>query len=164
MIDELRAAFRGLSLRRLCSILGVRRISVYERPGRLERDPHGVALRDGSERVVPAFPGYGYRRMTHALRRDGRVVDHRRVLRRMREEWLLRHWRRPFVPTTGPRHRLATDPNPLPGQGLTSPDRARVADISYVPLPTAFVYRASVLDARLGRGAGWELSRGSPPT
>ena len=47
-----------------------------------------------------AFPGYGYRRVTHALARDGWTVNHKRVLRVMREESRLCQLKRRFVPTT----------------------------------------------------------------
>ena len=160
MIDELRMAFPELSLRRLCAILGVSRSWVYERRGRPERAPEDLALRDAVERVVLAFPGYGYRRVTHALRREGRIVNHKRVLRVMREDSLLCQLQRRFVATTASRHGLATYPNLLAGRVLTAPDQAWVADITYVRLPTAFVYLACILDAWSRRCVGWELSRG----
>jgi putative transposase len=52
-------------------------------PAKLEE---AVALRDAIEQLILDFPGYGYRRVTHALQRDGWKVNHKRVLRIMREE------------------------------------------------------------------------------
>ncbi len=40
-------------------------------------------LRDRIERIVLAYPGYGYRRVTHQLRRESFRVNHKRVLRVM---------------------------------------------------------------------------------
>ena len=97
-----------------------------------ERD---VALRDAVERIVRAFPGYGYRRVTKALAREGWVVNHKRVLRVMRQESLLCQLRRHFVVTTDSAHALRTYPNLTAGFAPTGPDQPWVADITYVRLP-----------------------------
>ena len=38
-------------------------------------------LRDRIEQVVEEYPRYGYRRVTHHLRREGFKVNHKRVSR-----------------------------------------------------------------------------------
>ncbi len=63
-----------------------------------------VALRDAIEQIILDFAGYGYRRVTHALQRDGWKVNHKRVLRIMREESLLCQIKRHFVQTTDSHH------------------------------------------------------------
>jgi HTH-like domain len=45
-----------------------------------------VTLRDAIEQIILNFSGSGYRRVTHALQRAGWQVNHKRVLRIMREE------------------------------------------------------------------------------
>lgn len=109
--------------------------------------------------IVLAFPGYGYRRVTHALHRAGWPVNHKRVLRVMREESLLCHLQRHFVVTTDSLHGFRTDPNRLAEAVLTRIDQAWVADITYIRLPTTFVYFACLLDAFSRRCVGWQLSR-----
>jgi putative transposase len=116
-------------------------------------------LRDAIERLVLAFPGYGYRRVTKALQRDGWDVNHKRVLRVMRQESLLCQLERRFVRTTDSAHALRTYPNLLADLVPVRPDQAWVADLTYIRLPTAFAYLACVLDAWSRRCVGWELSR-----
>jgi len=70
----------------------------YEKRGSEEKAIEDVELRDAIERIVLEFPGYGYRRVTQALRREGWVVNHKKVLRVMREESLLCQLKRRFVP------------------------------------------------------------------
>jgi len=70
-------------------------------------------LRDAIERVVLASPGYGYRRVTTALQRDGWDVNHQRILRVMRRESLLCQRKRRFVATTDARHGCRAYPNLL---------------------------------------------------
>ncbi len=146
-------------MRRLCALLDVGRGWYYERPTTPTRAERDVALRDAIERIVLEFPGYGYRRVTRALAREGWAVNHKRVLRVMRREALLCQLRRCFVATTDSGHGLRTYPNLLTGCALTGPDQAWVADITYVRLPTAFAYLACVLDAWSRRRVGWHLSR-----
>jgi hypothetical protein len=70
-----------------------------------------VALRDAIEQIILEFSGYGYRRVPHALQRVGWKINHKRVLRIMREESLLCHLRRHFVQTTDSHHLYPVYPN-----------------------------------------------------
>jgi putative transposase len=157
MMPALAAAFPQTSIRQLCGLLGVSRSWLYARePSPVAAD--AVALRDAIERIVLACPGYGYRRVTHQLRRDGWTVNAKRVLRVMREEMLLCHVKRRFVATTDSRHGLGGYPNLLRERILTGPNQAWVADITYIRLPTTFCYLAAILDGYSRRVVGWELS------
>ena len=81
MIAQARRVYPELSVRRLSALLGVGRSWYYERPERPPQAERDVALCDAIERIVLAFPGYGYRRVTKALQREGWAVNHKRVLR-----------------------------------------------------------------------------------
>jgi putative transposase len=158
MIADIRQS-PELSIRKVCQLLGINRAWLYARatlPTQAERD---LELRDAIEQVVLEFPGYGYRRVTKALQRDGWIVNHKRVLRVMCQEALLCVLKRSFVATTDSAHGYRTYPNLLNGLELTGLDQAWVADITYVKLPTSFVYLACVLDAFSRRCIGWQLSK-----
>jgi transposase InsO family protein len=157
MIAAMREAHPELALRRLCELVGTSRTWYYARPSaEAARD---TALRDAIERLVLAFPGYGSRRVTKALQRAGWTVNHKRVLRVMRQESLLCQLERRFVVTTDARHALQTYPNLLTGTTVTGPDQVWVADLPYIRLPTTFAYLAGLLDAWSRRCVGWRLSR-----
>jgi len=84
-----------------------------------------IALRDEIERIILEFPGYGYWRVTHELHRRDQPVNHKRVLRIMREESLLCHLKKHVVvETTDSRHRFPVYPNRLADVVLTAPDQA----------------------------------------
>jgi transposase InsO family protein len=117
-----------------------------------------VLLRDAIERIVLDHPGYGYRRVTAELRRQAWAVNHKRVLRIMRQEARLCQIQRTWVTTTDSRHGLTVYPNLLTGLELPRPNQAWVADLTYVRVPTTFVYLACVLDAWSRRCVGWQLS------
>ena len=120
---------------------------------------HDTAVRDVIQRVALANSRRrGYRYITHQLRRDGIVVNHKRVLRLMRQDNLLCLRRKPFVPqTTDSRHDWEIVPNLARGLRLTQPDQLWVADITYIRLQEEFVYLAVILDAFSRRVVGWAL-------
>lgn len=151
--------FPSLSVRQLCDLLDINRAWYYAHAKAVPQAERDVALRDAIERIVLEFPGYGYRRVTAQLHRQAWDVNHKRVLRVMRQEALLCELRRNWVATTDSRHSLSIYPNLLAGQELSRPNQAWVADITYIRLPTAFVYLACVLDAWSRRCVGWQLSR-----
>lgn len=159
MIATMHDAHPALSIRRLCALTGTGRTWYHTHPTPEAVAARDTALRDAIEQIILVFPGYGYRRVTHALRRDGWTVNHKRVLRVMRQESLLCQLQRGFVVTTRSGHGLPTYPNLLLDHPLTGPNQAWVADITYIHLPTTFVYLACVLDAWSRRCVGWHLSR-----
>lgn len=156
MITELRQEHPEASIRRLCQVAAVNRSWFYAHPESEKRD---LVLRDAIEEIILAFPGYGYRRVTHALARDGWSVNHKRVLRVMREESLLCCLKRSFVPTTDSQHGYRRSPNLIKDLVIDRPDVVWSADITYIRLPSAFVYLATLLDGCSRRCVGWELSR-----
>lgn len=155
MIAVAQTTYPDLSIRRLCAAVGTGRTWWYTRPS-AERD---TTLRDAIERIVLDFPGYGYRRVTKTLQRDAWEINHKRVLRVMREESLLCHLERRFVRTTDSTHALRTYPNLLADLVPNRLDQAWVADLTSIRLPTTFAYLACVLDAWSRRCVGWTLSR-----
>lgn len=159
MITGAHMAYPDLSIRQLCATVGAGRTWWYTRPSADEIEERDTALRDAIERIVLEFPGYGYRRVTKALQREAWDVNHKRVLRVMRNEALLCQLERRFIRTTDSAHALRTYPNLLSGMVLARPDQAWVADITYIRLPTTFAYLACVLDAWSRRCVGWQLSR-----
>ena len=121
--------------------------------------PVEMEIRDQLQKIALESPAYGYRRVTHELRHRGFDINHKRVLRMMREDNLLCVRRRAFVVTTDSRHHLPVYPN-LAGQMVpTAINQLWVADITYIRLRTEFIYLAVVLDAFSRRVIGWALGR-----
>jgi putative transposase len=96
--------------------------------------------------------------VTKALQRAGWPVNHKRVLRIMREEALLCQLKRRWVPTTDSRPGLTTYPNLLQREVMRL-NQVWVADITYIRLPRSFAYLAAILDACSRKVIGWALSR-----
>jgi len=143
----------------LCQMTGVSRAGFYR--SRLPRRawPVEMEIRDQMQKVALESPAYGYRRITAELERRGLLVNHKRVLRMMREDNLLCVRRRKFVITTDSRHHLPVYPNLARQTVPTAINQLWVADITYIRLLTEFIYLAVVLDAFSRRVIGWALGR-----
>jgi len=116
-------------------------------------------IRERLEELALRFPRYGYRRMTAQLKREDFRVNHKRVLRLMREADLLCRTKRRFVRTTDSNHPYRVYPNVYGDTIITGVDQVWVADITYIRLLNGFVYLAVILDAYSRRVVGWALSR-----
>ena len=146
------------TIARMCALAGVNRAGYYRNWAASAPRQEETAVRDLVQRVALAEKHYGYRRVTVELRRAGFAVNHKRVLRLMREDNLLCLRRRAFVPaTTDSSHGWRVVANLTYGIVLTGIDQLWVADITYIRMREEFVYLAVVLDAFSRRVIGWAL-------
>ena len=145
-----------LSASGICRVLSLSRCGLYRSGCGL---PEDLDLRDEIQQIAVEMPCYGYRRISKELARQGRLVNHKRVLRLMREDNLLCLRKRKFVTTTDSEHSLPVYPNLARDLLLEGTNRLWVADITYVRLRREFVYLAVVLDAFSRRCIGWNLGR-----
>ena len=148
----------GLSVRGICKVLSLSRATLYRRSGAEALDDD-TELRDEIQRIALDMPAYGYRRITRALARQGHQVNHKRVLRLMREDNLLCLRKRKYISTTDSGHGLPVYPNLAADMALWRINQLWVADITYIRLKREFVYLAVVLDAFSRRCIGWNLGR-----
>ena len=150
-----------VTIEHLCRSARVSRAGYYRLWQTSAPRQHDTAVRDAIHRVVLANGRYrrGYRYITRQLRHDGLIVNHKRVLRLMREDNLLGLRRRPFVPaTTDARHPWPVVPNLARDMQLNAVDQLWVADITYIRLTEEFAYLAIVLDAFSRRVVGWAMA------
>ena len=150
-----------IPISRKVELLGVNRRSYYKWLQRPQMDPQktheDMRLRDALQRIALEFPRYGYRRMTVELQNQGYRVNHKKVLRLMREDNLL-CVRKQFKPlTTDSNHPHPVYPNLLRYQQLTGPDQGWASDITYIQLLDSFVYLAVILDVYTRKCIGWNL-------
>ena len=144
---------------RMCELLGVSRSSFHRHWRASKPKREQTALRDEIQRLALDNKHYGYRRISALLKRQGWCVNHKRVLRLMREDNLLCLRRKGFVPaTTNSAHPFTVYPNLAHRLLTTATNQLWVADITYVRLEEGFAYLAVVLDAHSRKVIGWELA------
>ncbi len=148
------------TIARMCSLAGVSRAGYFRHWAASASRLEETAVRDMVQRVALTHKHYGYRRVAVELRRSGMVVNHKRVLRLMREDNLLCLRQRAFVPATADSdHGWRVVPDLTHGIVLTGIYQLWVADITYIRLRQEFAYLAVMLDAFSRRVIGWALER-----
>lgn len=141
-------------------MIGLPRSTYYRRPR--ERVEHAsdtdADLRAAIAQVQRDFPGYGYRRVTRALRDGPHHANHKRVQRVMQAMLLPPAGRRrPWVVAEPDAVSGALYPNRRAGVVPTGPNQLWVADITYVRLERAFVFLAVVLDVFSRKVIGYAI-------
>jgi len=150
----------SLSIERMCHLAQVSRAGFYRSLQEQQPVQEEMEVRSAIQQVVLQHRRrYGYRRVTAELRRQGLLVNHKRVARLMREDNLLAVQPRAFVVTTDSKHQLEVYLNLARRLKLTGINQLWVADITYIRLLTEFVYLAVILDAFSRKVVGWELDR-----
>ena len=137
--------------------MGLARSTYYGEPKSMSAEQARLVAR--ITEICAEWPRYGYRRVTAQLRDEKVVINHKKVMRLMKQNGLTVRPRRRFVVTTDGDHdgpifaNLAKDVSP------TGPDQLWVADITYIAIASGFVYLAAILDAWSRRVVGYAIGR-----
>jgi putative transposase len=136
--------------------MGIARSTYYDRPQKRADD---TAIVEAMFAICDEFEFYGYRRVGAALRQQGLVVNHKKIRRLMREHGLQPKIGRRFVAATDSDHDGPIFPNLAKDIAPSGPNQLWVSDITYVALPTRFVYVAVLLDAWSRLIVGYAIGR-----
>lgn len=137
--------------------MGIKLSTYYYKPKRGK--PSDMDLAEKIEKIALDFPCYGYRRITAALKRQGLRINHKRVLRLMRDKNLLCRAARAFKATTNSSHGLKKYPNLIEDLVPYRTDQVWHADITYIRIATTFVYLAALVDGFSRKVVGYGLGR-----
>jgi putative transposase len=144
----------------MCQLAGVSRAGYYRHWMATEPDEEEMAVRAAIQEIVLLHRRrYGRPRVTRQLRRQGMVVNHKRVGRIMRDDNLLAIGRRKYILTTDSRHEYPVYLNVAARMTVTGINQLWIADITYIRLRTEFVYLAIQLDRYSRKAIGWALDR-----
>ena len=136
--------------------MGILRSTYYYKP---KGKPSDMDLAEVIEEIALNFPSYGYRRITAELHRDDIKVNHKRVLRLMRDNNLLCRAVKAFRATTDSSHGLKKYPNLIDDLVPYRIDQLWHADITYIRIATSFVYLAALIDGFSRKVIGYALGR-----
>ena len=154
MIEQLHRE-AGYAIDLLCAVLDYARSSYYYRAHPRDDSALRAAITDKQGQ----WPTYGHRRITAEVRRDGPVVNHKRVERWRRLMQLTAKIKRKKRPTTNSQHAFPRYPNLVQDLLVTHPDQVWVADITWIHLRQEDVFLAVIMDVFTRSIRGWYLSR-----
>jgi putative transposase len=143
-----------LSVRRQCELLGLNRSSWYYEPA--TESKLNLTLMRLIDEEYTRRPVKGRRMMTEWLRSQGHEVNAKRIRRLMRLMGLAAIYPKPRLSVRCPNHRVF--PYLLRGVPVERVDQVWSTDITYVPMPSGFMYLAAVIDWYSRYVLAWRLS------
>lgn len=142
-----------------CSAFEISRSSYYAWKNHEIKTNADTDVRKLINDIALEFSKYGYRRITKELHRRNKAVNHKKVLRIMREGNLLVR-KKKFRPiTTDSGHGLQVYPNLAKDLQVTSLNYLWVSDITFIQLLNEYVYLAVIIEIFSRKCIGWDLSR-----
>lgn len=138
--------------------MGISRSAYYYKPkeGKEKEDKRLTALITD---IALEHPYYGYRRVTKTLQSSDENINHKRVLRLMREANLCSRKKKSYKHLTNSAHNLKKYPNLIKDILPTGPNQVWHADITYIRLESSFVYLAAIIDGFSRKVVGYGISR-----
>jgi transposase InsO family protein len=153
MIDK-----NEIPIRDACKSFQIGKSSFYKWKNNGTQEDIDRHLRKEIEGIATEFPFYGYRRISKELKRRDLLVNHKKVLRLMKEDNLLCRRKKAFRPvTTDSDHSYNIYPNLAKDLMVTGLNQLWVSDITYVRLPCGFAYLAAIEDVFSRKCVGWNL-------
>jgi putative transposase len=146
------------SIERMCQLVPVSRRSFYRSLKEQQPAEEELEVRSAIQQIALEHRRrYGYRRIAAELHRRGMQINHKRVVRIMREDNLLGLQPQRFKVTTNSNHKFEVYLNLAARMKLSGINQLWVADITYIRLKAEFVYLAVILDGFSRKVVGWAL-------
>ena len=147
------------SMRRQCELLGVNRSSLYYEA--VKPDVEELALMRRLDELHLKYPFYGTRKLTQTLKKEGHVVNRKRVQRLMRVMGLESTAPKPNTSKPSPEH--AKYPYLLRNLKVSRVNQVWAADITYIPMAYGFIYLVAIIDWCSRRVLSWRVSTSLEP-
>ena len=141
-----------LSIRKQSKLLSLNRSSLYITP----TQKNDNILCNMIIEIYSAYPIYGYRRITAMLQRQAIVVNHKKVLRLMRELNIQAIYPKP---NTSKKNEVnSTYPYLLQNMTITKVNQVWQVDITYLKTSSGFLYLVAIIDVYSRLIMGWKIS------
>ena len=147
--------YKKISISRQCELLNLCRSSYYYRSKQMESS-YNLELMRLIDRRYLQCPFYGSRRMRAYLRREGHIVNRKRVGRLMNMMGLQVIYPRKRLSTADKEHRVF--PYLLRGLRIDHVNHVWSTDITYIPMRKGFIYLAAIIDWYSRYVLSWEIS------
>ena len=151
---------KQIPISKACESIKLSKSNYYDwAKGRMPAVEDGSLLKEVHS-IACEFPCYGYRRMTHELRRRDMRINSKKVRKIMKQENLVCRRKKAFRPvTTDSNHGFKVYPNLAKDLIVTGLNQLWVADITYIRLPRGFAYLAAIEDVFSRKCIGWNLGK-----
>lgn len=135
-------------------MINLGRSSYYFNPTGIKEEELEIMRR--IDKIYTDYPFYGYRKITHELRKDGKTYNHKRILRLMQLMGI-----QALIPKRNlskPSQDHLIFPYLLRNVKITRTNQVWSTDITYIPMYKNFAYLVAVMDWFSKYVLSWEIS------
>jgi transposase InsO family protein len=144
--------------------MGIKRSTLYYiRKINIHKRQKELRIRKKIEDISREHPYYGYRRITAQLRRDKLIVNHKKVLKMMKELGIQGRIKRRYITTTNSRHNNKIYSNLIKDKEITDINQVWCADVTYIRILNGFVYLAAIIDIYSRKIVGYAIGKTLSP-
>ena len=144
--------------------MGIQRSTFYyQKKVNIPKIQQEILLKEKIQQIACSHPYYGYRRITAQLKREKININHKRVLRMMRELGIQARIKRKYVATTNSRHNNTIYPNLIKDKVVTGINQVWCSDITYISILFGFVYLAVIIDIYSRKIVGYAIGKTLSP-
>jgi len=143
-----------LSIVHQCKLLDIHRSGVYHRPK--PASPINLALMREIDEIHINRPFLGVRRITDELCGNGHQINHKRIHRLMQVMGIEAIYPKPNTSKRNLAHKIY--PYLLRNLDINRPNQVWATDITFIPMPSGFVYLTVILDWYSRKILSWRLS------
>ena len=144
--------------------MGIKRSTYYyQRKINIHKKQKELRIRKKIADISREHPYYGYRRITAQLRRDQVIVNHKKVLKMMKELGIQGRIKRKYIATTNSKHNNRIYSNLIKDKELTGINQVWCADITYIRILNGFVYLAAIIDIYSRKIVGYAIGKTLSP-
>ena len=144
--------------------MDIKRSTLYYQPkGNLNKKIKETDIKNRIKDISYKHPYYGYRRITAQLRRDKVIVNHKKVLKMMKELGIQGRIKRRYVTTTNSKHHNKIYSNLIKDKVITGINQVWCADITYIKILSGFAYLSAIIDAYSRKIVGYALAKTLSP-
>ncbi len=140
--------------------MGIKRSTLYYQPkGNLDKRIKETDIKNKIKDISYKHPYYGYRRITAQLRRDKVIVNHKKILKIMKELGVQGRIKHKYVTTTNSKHNNKIYSNLIKDKELTGINQVWCADITYIRILNGFVYLSAIIDIYSRKIVGYAIDK-----
>ena len=143
----------SISIKRQTELLGVARSRVYYEP---RVDPYNLELMHVIDEQYTKTPFYGSRRMREVLRRNGYMVNRKRIQRLMRIMGIEAIYPKRNLSRPSPNHKIY--PYLLRGRKIERVNEVWGTDITYIRMRYGWLYLVAIMDWMSRYVLSWDIS------
>ncbi len=140
--------------------MDIKRSTLYYQPKKnINKKQKELRIRKKIEDISREHSYYGYRRITASLRRDQVMINHKKVLKIMKEMGIQGRIKRKYITTTNSKHHNKIYSNLVKDKELTGINQVWCADITYIRILNGFVYLAAIIDIYSRKIVGYAIGK-----